>query len=424
MELNINDIKVLITTFFDVSIFYIAFFNLFDKRKIDWKIKLLSVSILFLTTWIVILNVEYLVIKYILLIIILSIMMGVLFKCKKIFAILVVISIYFLFTFMDYFLLYIVHLEYETYNAIVNEFSGLFILIIIDRMICLIIVIYLTKNKKNKISLDNEQMIKFVILSLFTVVALISEIIPYEMGAVPKKLIVTFILIFNNIFVYYILYDLIKVTDKLRMTSINKERVANELNLWKKIREKDKVQRKLMHDYNNNLIIINGLLEDNKIDELKEFISGISVEYKLSKSYVRTANPLLDVLINNKYEKALENDITMVLKLDKLDFLDIKNEDLIILLSNLIDNAIEHCLTLEMKNKKIFISIKKGDKLQIIIRNPIEKYINVDDNIVKTTKKSSNHGIGMTNIKEIIKRYNGYGSIMVDDGNFTYLIEI
>ncbi len=49
----------------------------------------------------------------------------------------------------------------------------------------------------------------------------------------------------------------------------------------------------------------------------------------------------------------------------------------------------------------------------------------ITDNLIETTKKDKeNHGLGLVNIKEIVEKYQVEHYIDVDDGYFTYYIEI
>lgn len=261
-------------------------------------------------------------------------------------------------------------------------------------------------------------------MSFLTIAGLVYFIIPKEY-LISDRYVIPFILIFNILFIYYILKDFVKITNHLKIKNINEERAKNELKLWQSLKEKDRIQRKLMHDYSNTLLCVRGLLEKEDYDGAKNYVENISVKYKLSQSFVKTGNNLLDVLINSKYEYATENRIVLILKLDNLSDLSIEDDDLVVLLSNLMDNALEYVKRLDINKREIFLSMYRGEKLEILIRNPIENSPIIIDNRIESTKEDKeNHGFGLLNVKEIIKKYNGEHYIDVDEGYFTHYIEL
>ncbi len=181
-----------------------------------------------------------------------------------------------------------------------------------------------------------------------------------------------------------------------------------------------------MHDYSNTIICINGLLNENKITECKKYLSEISVNYKNSNYFIKTGNSLIDVLINNKYQIAVKKKIVMTLSLSNLSNINVKNSDLIVILSNLLDNAINASNKLKKEDKIINLSIKNNkDNLIITVINEIENKIIIKDNLIETTKNNkSNHGIGLINVRDCVKKYNGNIIINASNNKFTYLIKI
>ncbi len=437
MDLNLENLRDIAISFIEIFIFYIACNNIFSKNdKINYIVKyILSIMLSVLVIY-VSLNDIGLVVKYILVLTIVSIIMNVLFydnNKRKVFSILsivlVIIAVYGFMFISDYIVLILVKLfnSSEMYNIIISDNESIFELIIISKIIVLILVLSFTKHKKNKLKLTYKQTFMFMLLSISTIFGIFTLLIPKEYTAFSPKFIISIIFIVVNLFMYYILNDLLELSEDLRIKSINEVKSANELKLWKEINDKDLVQRKMLHDYSETLLCIRTYLDKNKINELRKFVSKLSADYKLSISVIKTGNILFDVLINAKYELAMKNKINMVLKLDNLENISLEDEDFIFLISNLIDNAIEHTMTLNKKNKEIFLTIKnirKYKKLEILIRNPIETTILVENDLIKTSKKGSNHGLGLLNIKEIIEKYDGESDIYVDDGYFTYIITV
>lgn len=186
-------------------------------------------------------------------------------------------------------------------------------------------------------------------------------------------------------------------------------------------------ERKFIHDYNNTLLCIEGLLNNGKIEECKEYIAKINTSTRSFKSHIHTGNSFIDILINDKYQDAVKNDIAMITKLSDLSDIPLSNFDIVNILSNLLDNSIEACKKLKYKDKKIFIKIKNTvDDFTLTISNPIEEEIFVENFILKSSKQSDGlpHGIGMTTIRDTAKKYNAKILIRSENGFFYYIINI
>lgn len=416
------DISKYLFTGLDILIFYMVCRLFFDRRKEKTKICYILVAILFLSSLFVVQYIPNIFIKYILLTFIIGIMMNMVFKDNIASIFLVVILTYSLFFIIDYILLVFIG-NYFNVNPFIKDTGNLFTLYILSRFLC-VLLIFTISLKKDKIILENKYTYKFIFMSFLTIAGLVYFIIPKEY-LISDRYVIPFILIFNILFIYYILKDFVKITNHLKIKNINEERAKNELKLWQSLKEKDRIQRKLMHDYSNTLLCVRGLLEKEDYDGAKNYVENISVKYKLSQSFVKTGNNLLDVLINSKYEYATENRIVLILKLDNLSDLSIEDDDLVVLLSNLMDNALEYVKRLDINKREIFLSMYRGEKLEILIRNPIENSLIIIDNRIESTKEDKeNHGFGLLNVKEIIKKYNGEHYIDVDEGYFTHYIEL
>ena len=82
--------------------------------------------------------------------------------------------------------------------------------------------------------------------------------------------------------------------------------------------------------------------------------------------------------------------------------------DICILFSNLIDNAIEACCKVQDER---YLQINVTDSpniLMLTLRNPMTGELLKDGEGLKTTKEEKNkHGIGLQNVEEIVRKYNG-----------------
>lgn len=437
MGINPEHIRSISISMLEICVFYITCYNLFTQNdKMNQLLKYFLSALIGIVTLGVSLKWNGHFVKYLLIPFFLSVMMNLLFyhkKKKKIHSLisisLVIIVVYGFMFLSDYIILLGIKLvdNGSIYELIMGDKESVFLLIVISKTIVLFAILFFTRDKRNSLQFTSKQSFQFILLSMLTIVGIFSSFIPEEHMVFSPKLIVPGIFISNALFMYYMLYDFINLSEDLRIKSIREVKSANEIKLWKEISDRDLVQRKMLHDYSETLLCIRTYLENDRLEELKNFVARLSADYKLSASVIRTGNMLFDVLVNTKYEMALSQNINLVLKLDNLEEIGPEDEDFIFLMSNLIDNAMEHTAALKTVKKEIFLTVtnvRKYNKLEIVIRNPIETEIIVEDYRIPTSKKGGNHGLGLLTIRDIIEKYNGESEIYVDDGYFTYIITI
>lgn len=95
-------------------------------------------------------------------------------------------------------------------------------------------------------------------------------------------------------------------------------------------------------------------------------------------------------------------------------------EDLVTLLTNPLDNAIEACE--KIINKTIqFKMVIEDDQLVLSVRNPVSSPVLIKSNTIVTSKKDSvYHGIGLSNVDAVVRKYHGTSVLKCEDGWFTF----
>ncbi|MEG1066212.1 MAG: GHKL domain-containing protein, partial [Erysipelotrichaceae bacterium] len=133
-------------------------------------------------------------------------------------------------------------------------------------------------------------------------------------------------------------------------------------------------------------------------------------------------NSILEIIINERITMCDMYNINFEynIRYDDLSF--INDMDLVSLLSNLLNNAVE--ATEKIQNGYVNLVIDRfNDFLVINVTNP---YINIKKDIkgkFKTTKED-HHGVGLVNIRNIIKLYSGEISINTENNVFEVKIII
>ncbi|MDE6635171.1 MAG: GHKL domain-containing protein, partial [Lachnospiraceae bacterium] len=183
--------------------------------------------------------------------------------------------------------------------------------------------------------------------------------------------------------------------------------------------------RGMKHDMKNTLAVIRQLSVEEH-GELNEYLSGLDRTFDRLEMRFRTGNTVSDILLNMKYHEAVRLIPDLKMDTDKLVFpknLRIHSYDIGIILGNAVDNAIEACRKLKEKEPEAdafirFASMQKGNILVFTVENSFDgKLVRKPREELPVTDKpdKENHGMGLTNIKNTVEKYQGTMDFMVKD---------
>ena len=136
---------------------------------------------------------------------------------------------------------------------------------------------------------------------------------------------------------------------------------------------------------------------------------------------INTENPILNAVLNVELEKAKNNNIDFKIDIND-DLFEFKNNtDLISLIGNLCDNSIEYLSKCSEQTRKMDLSINKHNHYKIIsCKNRIVSSVLQNNPNLDTDKSDkTNHGKGLSIVKDIAKKYNGNIEYQENEG---YLI--
>lgn len=306
-----------------------------------------------------------------------------------------------------YLIAYLIYILINHYNFNINIFSNL--------------------RKNNKLILFINIVIGIIAIALQSyLITLYSHYIPIYITSIS-----IFVLL---IYFLFSMFSLIR-TNKLEITTakLEEEQLYNKTLsiLYDNIRV-------FKHDFNNIVQAIGGYISTNNMNGLQDYYSGLMEDCKkvnnlavLNPELIN--NPAVYSLLTSKYHKSEELGIKMNFEvfLD-LKTLNIKSYELSKILGILLDNAIEAAS--KCKEKEINIIIRKDNKANrqlFIIENT---YSNKDVNTEKifekgytskTDKDVKNHGLGLWEIRKILKKNNNLNLFTTKDDNlFKQQLEI
>lgn len=184
-----------------------------------------------------------------------------------------------------------------------------------------------------------------------------------------------------------------------------------------------RAQRQATHEFRNQLQTIHDLLAQNEADEALAYVRQLQGMQTTRILAVNTHHPILDAVLNQKYQTGKEADTEIQFRVNDLSGLKLETDALVVLFSNLLDNAIEGCGRLP-EGRVIHCTILLDDTLYISISNTSPP-VDIRDGNIRTTKpEPMNHGYGLTGIRRILDSLGAEYTFRYEDGWFRFAAEI
>ncbi len=265
---------------------------------------------------------------------------------------------------------------------------------------------------------------KFLVFILFSMVALVFLLLD-EQCRENTALVVSFDLMLMNVFFYFSMRDIIQKEKENQKYRLMQEKARGQLRLYNSMENAYRDQRRNTHEFKNHIGCIQGLLQERKTQEALHYVEQIWKKHIEEDNSVRTGNDIIDIIVNQKLREAMREKITFVMSLGNMEKFPLQESDTVVLLSNLLENAMEACRKIQKKEERTMRlkMARRGESFVLVVSNRVRDKVKITDQVAETTKEDKlAHGIGMSNIKEIISKYHGEGECRYQDGWFTYTI--
>lgn len=189
-------------------------------------------------------------------------------------------------------------------------------------------------------------------------------------------------------------------------------------------------ERKRSHDFQNQLSVLRGMLDDNVPPEtFKEYFDSL-LNIELPKSrYINTNRPVADVLISQKAAIAGNKDIDFRIQLDDLSLFPLTDDELVIVMANLLDNAIAATEKIADKSlRRMLIKVQCTPEVSYLyIENLTAEPVNIRNNrVVVQQNECSGHGFGIQNVTTILDRRHALYAFEyhADESRFSFSAQI
>ena len=235
--------------------------------------------------------------------------------------------------------------------------------------------------------------------------------------------VVAAILMVANVAMLYVIGNIEKATRQEQDNRLLRQQISIQADNYAALRSSYGMQRKSTHEFEHHIQVLRGLLERKEYGAAQTYVRQLQADRTLKVFSITSNNPVVDVVLNQKYQAAQEHGIKMHVKVNDLSAVSVKTNDLVVLLSNLLDNAIEACVKLDGK-REIVCSIVKEDGIYLSVRNTSAPVTILHGEIATTKEDAAEHGYGLPAVKYILNRLHGEYTFAYREGWFQFVAEI
>lgn len=276
---------------------------------------------------------------------------------------------------------------------------------------------------------DQQLQIRWVVLILLfpaiSYVLLVVVVLNYRFQSdmTLKALGITLIIALANIGTMYLITLVERTEKESKRAALLSQQMDIQTQSFLDLEKSYRSQRAISHDFINHLNTLRTLLDKRQYEIADQYIRELQQQQTTRVFVVNSHHPVVDAVLNQKYQAAKEHKIDMLIKVSDLSAITIPTEKLVVVLSNLLDNAIEACGRYS-GDRVIQISLVFEEKLILSIRNTTNPIVIVNGFPITTKSDKKNHGYGLLNVERILDNLKAEHVWHYQDGWFSFVAEI
>lgn len=276
---------------------------------------------------------------------------------------------------------------------------------IITNYVCFIIIIKNINEYKHQL-LKHFKMLSIVLFIVFSIIFILNNPALFQTINIARTYIFTIVISIIALICFDRMQTKYEKDKHLQESIIQNLEKEKEFNQQREQQQKE--IRKINHNLNNILIILQSHLEKEEYEEAKDYIEqNLKTHVEAYQALTHTGIAAIDGALNAHIQSIKEKDIQYDEDISKILHLgSIVPGDLALIISLALDNAKEACENIDGE-KHISLKLQsKQTHVILYIENSIPE--GSHPTFHKTSKKDKiAHGFGVSSIKEMAERYHG-----------------
>lgn len=184
--------------------------------------------------------------------------------------------------------------------------------------------------------------------------------------------------------------------------------------------KREEETRNYRHDMVGHLLCLENFAKEGKNEALEEYLSNMQQQMRqIQGNGYATGNHVIDV-ITTHYLSEMDQETEVQISGFVDETLEIDNVSLCSIYMNLLKNAIEELARITNETRFLNIAFSQGDRfVSIEIQNSLSEESKKKSNLLVSEKEDKkNHGIGLKNVKRIVKENGGEFETHIENGMF------
>lgn len=247
-----------------------------------------------------------------------------------------------------------------------------------------------------------------IVISLLTILSQVCAMTMEESGGF--NLVICCILWLINLLAYYMFYVISRITQENISLITMRHKAEMELEKYQVTKMNFEELRIIRHEIKNHQFYMKALLDEGKLDGLKEYLQRTAMDESIHLQEFDCGNSPINVILNHAMGVARVHHVKIQTEVLVSPTLPFPEEEMCSLLTNLLDNAIEAATVSNAENPQVYIRIQpRQDYLFIKIINNVNDQVSPQRRLsLRTTKQNRElHGYGTQIIRRIVERHNG-----------------
>lgn len=273
-------------------------------------------------------------------------------------------------------------------------------------------------------NIDKHSKTVLTVNSIIGIIAIITQLYLLTFYSTKLPYFITIVGLFSLLAYFFISIYSLANPSKLAITTTNLEEEKENNRILKNMQDDLSGFR---HDFSNIMCTIGGYVQVKDMDGLSNYYNQIQKDITkmnnlgaLNSDVIN--NPAIFILISSKYSKALELGIEMNINVFlNLENLNMKIYEFTRILGILLDNSIEAAKECDEKiiNIEIRNEVKRNRQILLVENTYLDKNIDTEKIFEKKySTKQGNSGIGLWEVRQILKRNNNLNLFTSKDNRF------